>query len=62
MELEKRLIVDALRIRGEQELAEQADLDLPDRVDTVRDRHLFSRYDLHPDGVVARAWRMEQRG
>ena len=61
-QIDKQLIVDALTARGERELSGLADLDLPDLIDTERDRYVFSRYDLHPEGVVARARRMEQRG
>ena len=44
MNIDKSQIVELLRSNGDHDKAAQADLDLPDTVDTDRDRGLLDRF------------------
>jgi hypothetical protein len=47
MNIDKAQIVELLRSRGDNEQADQADLDLPDTVDTDYDGGLLDRFGLN---------------
>jgi hypothetical protein len=47
MNIDKAQIVELLRSRGDNEQADQADLDLPDTVDTDNDGGLLDRFGLN---------------
>ena len=49
MEIPKSMIVERIRSRGGNELAERADRELPDKVDTDTDAELLRSFDLDPD-------------
>jgi hypothetical protein len=46
MNIDKRQIVELLRSNGDHDKADQADLDLPDTVDTDKDAGLLDRFGL----------------
>lgn len=48
MEIPKAMIVEKIRGRSGAEKANQADQELPDKVDTETDAELLSKYDLDP--------------
>ncbi len=52
MEINKSQIVDLLRVRGRDDLADQAATELPPTVDTERDAALLARFDLDEQAVV----------
>jgi hypothetical protein len=54
MQLDKSMILDFLRQRGDQQTADQADQELPDQVDTDQDAGLLERFGLNPGDLVAR--------
>lgn len=43
------MIVEQIRSRSGAEKAQEADRELPDKLDTETDAELFSKYDLDPD-------------
>ncbi len=49
MEIPKAMLVERIRSRDGHELAERADNDLPDKVDTERDADLLRGLDLDPE-------------
>ncbi len=49
MEIPKAMIVELILSRNGVEKANQADNELPDKVDTENDAELLRRYDLDPD-------------
>jgi hypothetical protein len=54
MQLDKSMIVDLLRQRGDQQTADQADQELPDQVDTDQHAGLLQRFGLDPAELLAR--------
>ena len=52
MQLDKNMILDLLRERGQQDQASQAEQELPDQVDTDRDAGLLSKFGLDPMELV----------
>ncbi len=54
MEIDREAVVGFLRERGEQDKAEQAGRELPERVDTERDGNLLSRFGIDPADLVAK--------
>ena len=54
MQLDKNMILDLLRERGQQDQASQADQELPDQVDTDRDAGLLQRFGLDPQELLQR--------
>jgi len=55
MEIPKEAILDFLRDRGDGDKADQAERELPDRVDTERDAGLLSRFGVDPDELLGMA-------
>ena len=49
MEIPKAMIVELILSRNGVEKANQADNELPDKVDTENDAELLRKYDLDPD-------------
>jgi hypothetical protein len=49
MEIPKAMIVERIRSRSGAEKANQADNELPDKVDSENDAELLRKYDLDPD-------------
>ena len=47
MEIDKSQIVEMLRQRGDSDRAEQAQSDLPDKVDTDKDSGLLDKYGIN---------------
>jgi hypothetical protein len=48
MEIPKAMIVEKIRGRSGAEKANEADKELPDKVDTEADANLLAKYDLSP--------------
>jgi hypothetical protein len=52
MEIPKEKILDLLRERGDNDKAEQADRELPDRVDPERDKGILDRLGIDPQDLL----------
>lgn len=52
MEIPKAMIVEKIRGRSGAEKANEADQELPDKVDTDSDAELLAKYDLNPDELI----------
>jgi hypothetical protein len=52
VQLDKNMILDLLRDRGQQDQADQADQQLPDQVDTDRDAGLLQQFGIDPQELV----------
>ena len=52
MEIDKQEIIDALRGRGEDELADQAEAELPDPVDTEDHRATLDQLGINPADLI----------
>ena len=52
MEIDKQEIIDALRGRGEDELADQAEAELPDPVDTEDHRAKLDQLGINPADLI----------
>lgn len=48
MEIPKAMVVEQIRSRSGAEKAQEADRELPDKLDTETDAELFSKYNLDP--------------
>jgi hypothetical protein len=54
MQLDKSMILDLLRQRGDQQTVDQADQELPDQVDTDQHAGLLERFGLNPQELLTR--------
>ena len=54
MQLDKNMILDLLRERGQGDQASQAEQQLPDQVDTDRDAGLLQKFGLDPQELLQR--------
>src|SRR4051794_31265603 len=54
MQIDKDQVLELLRSKGEADKVEQADRELPDRMDTDDDVDLLSNYGLGPQEVIAK--------
>ena len=54
MQLDKNMILDLLRERGQGDQASQAEQQLPDQVDTDRDAGLLHQFGLDPQELLQR--------
>jgi hypothetical protein len=54
MQFDKSQILDLLRSQGDTDKAEQADRELPDRVDTDEHAGILERLGLNPADLVAK--------
>ena len=52
MQLDKNMILDLLRERGQGDQASQAEQELPDQVDTDKDGGLLQKFGLDPQELV----------
>jgi hypothetical protein len=52
VQLDKNMILDLLRDRGQQDQADQAAQQLPDQVDTDRDAGLLQQFGIDPQELV----------
>jgi hypothetical protein len=52
MEIPKEKILDLLKQRGENDKAEQADQELPDKVDPDRDRGILEKLGIDPQDLA----------
>jgi hypothetical protein len=54
VQIDKSMILDLLRERGQQDQASQAEQELPDQVDTDQDSGLLQRFGLDPQELLQR--------
>jgi hypothetical protein len=54
VQIDKSMILDLLRERGQQDQASQAEQELPDQVDTDQDSGLLQRFGLNPQELLQR--------
>ena len=54
MQLDKNMILDLLRERGQQDQAAQAEQQLPDQVDTDKDAGLLQKFGLDPQDLISK--------
>jgi hypothetical protein len=54
MEIPKEKILDLLRSRGDEDKAEQADGELPDKVDPERDSGVLSKFGIEPSELLGK--------
>jgi hypothetical protein len=52
MQVDKNMILDLLRERGQQDQASQAEQELPDQVDTDQHADLLQRFGLDPQELI----------
>ncbi len=52
MQLDKNMVLDLLRERGQQDQADQADQQLPDQVDTDQHAGLLQQFGLDPQELI----------
>ena len=52
MQLDKNMILDLLRERGQGDQASQAEQELPDQVDTDKDGGLLQKFGLDPQDLI----------
>ena len=52
MQLDKNMILDLLRERGQGDQASHAEQELPDQVDTDRDGGLLQKFGLDPQDLI----------
>ncbi len=51
MEIPKTMVVELVRSRGGAQLAERADEELPEKIDTDSDVELLARYGVNPEDL-----------
>jgi hypothetical protein len=54
MEIDKSQIVDMLKQRGDTDKADQAQSDLPDKVDTDKDSGLLDKYGINVQDLMGK--------
>ena len=54
MQIDKESVLNLLREQGKTDQAQQAEQELPDRVDTERDPGLLERFGINPQDVLRR--------
>jgi hypothetical protein len=54
MEFDKETILDFLKSRGDDSKAEEADRELPEKVDTERDAGLLQRFGIDPQELLSK--------
>jgi len=52
VQLDKNMILDLLRERGQQDQASQAEQELPDQVDTDQHANLLQKFGLDPQDLI----------
>ena len=54
LQLDKNMVLDLLRERGQQDQASQAEQELPDQVDTDQHAGLLQKFGLDPQELIQR--------
>jgi hypothetical protein len=54
LQLDKNMILDLLRERGQQDQASQAEQELPDQVDTDQHAGLLQKFGLDPQELIGK--------
>jgi hypothetical protein len=54
LQLDKNMILDLLRERGQQDQASQAEQELPDQVDTDQHAGILQKFGLDPQELIGR--------
>ena len=54
MQIDKSMILDLLRERGQHDQASQADQELPDQVDTDQHAGLLEKFGLNPQELLSK--------
>ena len=54
MEIDKSQVIEMLKSRGDDAKAEQAEGDLPDKIDTDKDSGLLEKYGLNPQDLLGK--------
>lgn len=54
MQIDKDKIIGMLRDRGDHDQAQQADREMPDKVDPERDQGLLERYGIEPRELMSK--------
>jgi hypothetical protein len=54
VQLDKNMILDLLRERGQQDQVSQADQELPDQVDTDQHAGLLQKFGLDPQELISK--------
>ncbi len=54
MQFDKSMILDLLKQQGKDDQVEQADQELPDKVDTEKDSGLLSKFGVDPQDLIAK--------
>ena len=54
MQIDKSMVLDLLRERGQQDKVQQAEKELPDQVDTDRDSGMLERFGLSPQDLMGK--------
>ncbi len=54
MQIDKQQIIDHLKGKGDQDKADQAQSDLPDKVDTDKDSGLLSKFGINPQDLLGK--------
>ena len=54
VQLDKNMILDLLRERGQQDQASQAEQELPDQVDTDQHASLLSKFGINPQELIGK--------
>ena len=52
MQIDKQMVLDLLRERGQQDQAGQAEQELPDQVDTEQHASLLQKFGLDPQELI----------
>jgi hypothetical protein len=54
MQIDKDMILNLLRERGQQDQAAQAEQELPDQVDTEHDSGMLDKYGINPQDLIGK--------
>ncbi|MBG0740447.1 hypothetical protein IV500_13755 [Paeniglutamicibacter antarcticus] len=54
MQIDKQQIIDHLKGKGDQDKTDQAQSDLPDKVDTDKDSGLLSKLGINPQDLMGK--------
>ncbi len=54
MQIDKQMVLDLLRERGQNDRVAEAEQELPDQVDTERDAGLLERFGIQPSDLISR--------
>jgi len=54
MQIDKQQIIDMLKSRGDDDRAQRAQTELPDKVDTEKDSDLLSKFGVDPKDLLGK--------